>query len=73
MEWSDEGKRGTRPRAVRDHRFTSAYLFEAVCPERGTGAAMITPRVNLEAMNMHLAEISCCVSTGSMALLYQPA
>ena len=69
MEWSDEGKRGTRPRAVRDHRFTSAYLFGAVCPERGTGAAMITPRVNLEAMNMHLAEISCCVSTGSMALL----
>jgi transposase len=62
-------KRGTRPRAVRDHRFTSAYLFGAVCPERGTGAAMITPRVNLEAMNMHLAEISCCVSTGSMALL----
>ncbi len=31
--------RGTRPRAVRDHRRTSVYLFGAVCPERGIGAA----------------------------------
>jgi hypothetical protein len=62
-------KCGTRPRAVRDHRFISAYLFGAVCPQRGTGAAMITPSVNIEAMNMHLAEISCCVSIGSIALL----
>jgi transposase len=62
-------KCGTRPRAVCDHRFTSAYLFGAVCPDRGTGAAMIMPSVNIEAMNMHLAEISCCVSTGSIALL----
>jgi hypothetical protein len=62
-------KRGSRPRAVRDHRFTSAYVFGAVCPDRGTGAAMIMPNVNTEAMNMHLAEISCCVSIGSIALL----
>lgn len=62
-------KRGSRPRAVRDHRFPSAYVFGAVCPDRGTGAAMIMPNVNIEAMNMHLAEISCCVSPGSIALL----
>jgi transposase len=62
-------RRGMRPRAVCDYRFTSAYLFGAVCPERGTGAAMIMPNVNIEAMNMHLAEISCCVLAGSMALL----
>jgi transposase len=62
-------RRGTRPRAVRDHRFTSAYVFGAVCPDRGTGAAMIMPAVNIEAMNMHLAEISCCVSPGSIAVL----
>jgi transposase len=62
-------RRGTRPRAVRDHRFTSAYVFGAVCPDRGTGAAMIMPNADIEAMNMHLAEISCCVSAGSMALL----
>jgi transposase len=62
-------KCGTRPRAVRDHRFTSAYVFGAVCPQRGTGAAMIMPNANIDAMNMHLAEISCCVSPGSIALL----
>jgi len=62
-------RRGTRPRAVRDHRFTSAYVFGAVCPDRGTGAAMIMPNADIEAKNMHLAEISCGVSAGSIALL----
>jgi hypothetical protein len=62
-------KRGRRPRAARDHRFTSAYLFGAVCPSRGTGAAVIMPHVNIEAMNAHLAEISQCVSVGAIALL----
>jgi DDE superfamily endonuclease len=64
--WS---QRGSRPRAVRDHRFTSAYLFGAVCPARGTGAAVIMPHVNIEAMNEHLAEISHCVAVGAMALV----
>lgn len=62
-------KRGSRPRAVRDHRFTWAYLFAAVCPARGTGAAVIMPEVNVEAMNDHLAEISRCVSVGAIAVL----
>jgi DDE superfamily endonuclease len=53
---------------VRDHRFTSADLFGAVCPARGTGAAVIMPHVNLEAMNEHLAEISRRVSVGAIAL-----
>ena len=30
-------KRGSRPRARRDRRFEWAYLFGAICPERGTG------------------------------------
>src|SRR5918995_400481 len=46
-------KRGTRPRAVRDHRYTWAWLFGAVCPERGVGAAVVLPHVNVEAMNIH--------------------
>jgi hypothetical protein len=62
-------RRGTRPRAVRDHRFNWAYLFGAICPARGTGAAVIMPEVNVEAMNEHLAEISRCVSVGAIALL----
>ena len=62
-------KRGTRPRAVRDHRYTWAYLFGAVCPKRGVGAAVVMPTVNVEAMNIHLAEISLGVSEGAHAVL----
>jgi hypothetical protein len=69
MEWSDEGRCGTRPRAPQDRRFQSAYLFGAVCPERKTGAAVVMPTVGIEAMNEHLAAISRCVSVGAIAVL----
>ena len=62
-------KRGTRPRAVRDRRYTWAYLFGAVCPERGVGAAVVLPHVNVEAMNLHLAEVSRGVAEGAHAVL----
>src|SRR4051812_30634113 len=62
-------KRGMRPRALRDHRFTWAYLFGAVCPARGVGAAVIMPEVNIAAMNEHLTVISRSVSVGAIALL----
>jgi len=54
---------------VRDHRRTSVYLFGAVCPERGIGAAVVLPQVNAEAMNIHLAEISRNVAAGAHAVL----
>ena len=62
-------KRGSRPRAPRDRRYEWAYLFGAICPERCTGAAIIMPEVNIEAMNEHLTEISRRVSVGAIALL----
>jgi DDE superfamily endonuclease len=62
-------KRGSRPRAWRDRRYEWAYLFGAICPERSTGAAIIMPEVNVEAMNEHLAVISECVSAGAIAVL----
>ena len=62
-------KRGTRPRMCRDRRFTWAYLFGAICPARGTGAALVMPEVSIDAMNKHLAEISRNVSVGAFALL----
>jgi len=62
-------KRGSRPRALRDRRYEWAYVFGAICPERSTGAAIIMPEVNVEAMNEHLAEISRRVSVGAIALL----
>jgi hypothetical protein len=58
-----------QPRAPRDRRYEWAYLFGAICPERGTGAAIVMPEVNVAAMNEHLAEISRSVSVGATALL----
>jgi DDE superfamily endonuclease len=60
---------GTRPPMVRDNRHDTAYLFGAICPARGVGAAMITPAANTECMNLHLAEISTQVSPGARAAL----
>ena len=62
-------KRGSRPRATRDRRYEWAYLFGAICPQRSTGAAIIMPEVNIEAMNEHLAEISRRISVGAIAVL----
>ena len=61
--------RGSRPPAVRDNRHDSVYLFGAICPERATGAAIIMPAVNSEAMAEHLVEISRRVSSGAHAVL----
>jgi hypothetical protein len=54
---------------VRDHRRNSVYLFGAVCPERGMGAAVVLPQGNVEAMTTHLAEISRNVAAGAHAVL----
>lgn len=54
---------------VRDVRHDSAYLFGAICPDRGVGAAIIMPTVNTEAMNEHLKEISAQVTAGAHAIL----
>ena len=60
---------GSRPPMVHDNRHASAYLFGAICPDRAVGAAIIMPRVNAEAMNEHLKEISTQVAPGAHAVL----
>ena len=60
---------GSCPLMVKDNRHDSAYLFGAICPKRGVGAAIIMPTVNTEAMNEHLAEISTQVAAGAHAVL----
>jgi hypothetical protein len=50
--------------APRDCRYEWVYIFSAVCPARGVGAALVLPHANIEAMNLHLAEISRCVPPG---------
>jgi hypothetical protein len=54
---------------VRDNRHDSAYIFGAICPQRGVGAAVITPMANTAMMNLHLAEISTQVKSGARAVL----
>ena len=60
---------GSRPRMVRDNRHDSAYLFGAICPDRATGAAIIMPEVNAEAMSHHLEAIATQVAPGAHAVL----
>src|SRR6476469_663717 len=60
---------GSRPRADHDQRTQSAYLFGAVCPERGTGAALVLPACNTQAMQLHLDEIATEVAPDAHAIL----
>jgi hypothetical protein len=45
------------------------YLFGAVCPWEGKGAAVVLPLCNTAAMNLHLAEIAATVAPGKHAVL----
>jgi len=62
-------RRGSRPRQPADQRYESAYLFGAICPARGTGAALAMPYADSEAMQLHLVEISSRVRRGAHAVL----
>ena len=62
-------RRGTRPSAPRDQRIASAYIFGAICPRQGKGAALVLPRCNSAAMTLHLAEIARAVAPGAHAVL----
>jgi len=65
-QWS---RRGSRPRQPADQRYENAYLFGAICPARGTGAAIAVPYADTEAMQLHLNEISRHVTRGAHAVL----
>ena len=62
-------RRGSRPRQPKDQRYQSLYLFGAICPARGTGAALVLPWANTQAMQAHLWEISRNVAPGAHAVL----
>ena len=63
------GRTGTRPRQIADLRTGCAYLFGAICPERGTGAALTSRRADTWAMQLHLDEISANVAPGAHAVV----
>lgn len=52
-----------------DQRYACAYIFGAVCPARDTGAALVLPYANTEAMSLHLKEISKNVQKDAHAVL----
>jgi hypothetical protein len=62
-------KTGTRPRLPADQRYTNAYLFGAICPRLGKGAALMLPFANTSAMQMHLDEVSCNVAATAHAVI----
>ena len=62
-------RRGTRPTQPADQRYDNAYLFGAICPARGVGAALALPYVDTDMMQLHLDEISRNVAEGAHAVL----
>lgn len=64
FRWDAYGQRRTSWRSP-----FAGSLFGAVCPARATGAALVMPCANTEAMNAHLAEISEHVSPGAHTIL----
>jgi hypothetical protein len=62
-------RRGTRPRQPADQRYENAWLFGAICPARGKGAAITVPAADTEAMQIHLDEIARTVAEGAHAVL----
>ena len=46
-----------------------AYIFGAICPAKGKGAAIVMPKCNSEAMSLHLAEISSQVTPNAHAVV----
>jgi hypothetical protein len=63
------GQTGSRPAALKDLGFASAYLFGAVGPSQGKVAALIMPICNTAAMNHHLCEISSQVAADAHAMV----
>ena len=52
-----------------DQRYNNAYLFGAICPARGVGAALALPYADTDMMQLHLDEISRNVAGGAHAVL----
>ena len=52
-----------------DQRTQSAYIFGAICPAKGKGAALVLLRCTTVAMNAHLQEISRAVARRVHAVL----
>jgi transposase len=61
--------RGTRPRAVRQIRYTSLYVLVAVCMTTGATSALLMPELNAEVLNLFLEQMSRELPAGVHAVL----
>jgi hypothetical protein len=62
-------RRGTRPRVPHDQRTSSAFIFGAICPQEGKGAALVLPRCDTPAMSLPLAEVAQAVAPGAQGVI----
>jgi hypothetical protein len=62
-------RRGTRPSQAADQRYENAYLFGAICPARGVGAALVLPFADTGMMQMHIDEVALRVARDAHAVL----
>ena len=63
------GETRNAAKAAPDQRYDNAYLFGAICPARGLGAALALPYADTDMMRLHLDEISRTVVKGAHAVL----
>lgn len=61
--------RGERPVGLCDRRFTSAYLYGAICPATGENFALVFPKVSTPAMTLFLDGLSRSVAPDVHILL----
>jgi transposase len=61
--------KGSRPRAVRQLRYTSLYVLLAVCVTTGTTTALLMPELNAEVLNLFLEQMSRELPSGVHAVL----
>jgi len=60
--------RGERPLGLCDRRFSSTYIYAAVCPETGDSFALVMPKVNARSMSKFLEEFSKTLGPDVQAL-----
>ena len=62
-------RRGSRPRAPKQTQYESLYLTGAVCPATGAAAAILTPTLNAQIVNLFFAELATQIPDGVHVIL----